>query len=94
MSVNVTTCNGHVGVRELKAHLSSYLQRVAAGEELVVTDRGRPVARLVPLGPGTDTLAELMASGLVSVPRRPKAPAPQPVTGRGAVSDLVAEQRR
>jgi len=34
-----------VGVRELKAKLSEYLGRVAAGEELTVTDRGKPVAR-------------------------------------------------
>jgi prevent-host-death family protein len=37
----------NVGVRELKARLSEYLGKVAAGEIVVVTDRGRPVARLV-----------------------------------------------
>jgi len=37
-----------VGVRELKAKLSDYLGRAAGGETVVVTDRGRPVARLVP----------------------------------------------
>ena len=35
-----------VGVRELKAKLSGYLERAAMGEDIVVTDRGRPVARL------------------------------------------------
>lgn len=41
---------GHmtVGIRDLKARLSEYLDRVRGGEEIVVTDRGRPVARLVP----------------------------------------------
>lgn len=38
------------GVAELKAHLSQYLDRVRAGQEVVVTDRGRPVAKLVPIG--------------------------------------------
>jgi prevent-host-death family protein len=38
-----------VGVRELKQQLSKYLDRVAAGEEILVTDRGRPKARLVPV---------------------------------------------
>jgi prevent-host-death family protein len=33
-------------VRELKARLSEYLRQVAAGEEVVVTSRGKPVARL------------------------------------------------
>lgn len=36
-----------VGVRDLKANLSEYLSRAAAGEEIVVTDRNRPVVRLV-----------------------------------------------
>jgi prevent-host-death family protein len=40
------------GVAELKARLSEYLQRVKAGEEVLVTDRGKPVARLVPVGGG------------------------------------------
>ena len=38
-----------VGIAELKARLSEYLARVQDGEEIVVTDHGRPVARLVPL---------------------------------------------
>ena len=37
-----------VPVRELKAKLSAYLQRAAAGEHITVTDRGRPVAVLGP----------------------------------------------
>ena len=35
-----------VGVRELKSKLSEYLHRAAAGEDIVVCDRGKPVARL------------------------------------------------
>lgn len=37
-----------VGVRELRQNLSKYLARVKAGEELVVTERGEEVARLIP----------------------------------------------
>ena|SRR5947209_2724226 len=37
-----------VGIAELKARLSEYLIRVQEGEEIVVADRGRPVARLIP----------------------------------------------
>lgn len=43
-----------VGVRDLKNRLSEFLRRVAAGERITVTDRGRPVALLTP----PDTLAE------------------------------------
>jgi len=39
----------HVAVRELKDHLSEYLNRASAGEELVVTSHGKPIARLAPL---------------------------------------------
>ena len=38
-----------IGVRELRQHASLYLSRVAAGELIEITDRGRPVARLVPI---------------------------------------------
>jgi prevent-host-death family protein len=52
-----------IGVRELRQHASRYLARVVQGETLEVTDRGRPVARLVPLhGDGWD---DLVAAGKV-----------------------------
>jgi prevent-host-death family protein len=38
-----------IGVRELRQHASRWLRRVAAGESFEVTDRGRPVALLVPI---------------------------------------------
>ena len=45
-----------VGVRELKAKLSEYLSRAAAGEQVIVTDRGTPVARIVGLEGGSGLL--------------------------------------
>ena len=38
-----------IGVRELRQHASRYLARVRSGETIEVTDRGRPIARLVPI---------------------------------------------
>lgn len=38
-----------VGIRQLKEQASALIKRVAAGETIKVTDRGRPVARIVPL---------------------------------------------
>ena len=52
-----------VGVRELRQNLSVYLARVATGETLRVTDRGRDVALLVPLPGHATTVARLVASG-------------------------------
>ncbi|MGH7894542.1 MAG: type II toxin-antitoxin system Phd/YefM family antitoxin [Candidatus Binatia bacterium] len=51
-----------IGVRALRQHASMVLRRVAAGERLEVTDRGHPVALLVPL-PRSDALERLAAEG-------------------------------
>jgi len=83
-----------VGVRELKNSLSAYLAKVKDGEEVVVTDRGTPVARLVPIDRSTDRLSQLIAAGLVTPPRRPKTEARPPIEADGTVSDLIADQRR
>jgi prevent-host-death family protein len=55
-----------IGVRELRQHASRYLARVASGETLEVTDRGRPVAMLVPIS--GDDWQRLLASGRVVPP--------------------------
>ena len=82
-------------MRDLKNNLSRYLDRVREGEEVIVTDRGKPVARLLPLDPSTDRLAELIASGIVRPPKRTTRRRPaRRITPKGSVSDLVAEQRR
>jgi prevent-host-death family protein len=82
-----------VGIRELRNHLSRYLDRVRDGDEVVVTDRGRAIARVVPVS-GERILDRLIAEGIVTPARRPKRPAAKPVKGEGTVSDLVGEQRR
>jgi prevent-host-death family protein len=95
MNVATTTTRVEVGVRDLKNNLSRYLDRIAHGDEVIVTDRGRPVARLTAVDAPTDKLAALVASGAVQPPsdrsrRRPT----QRVKATGSVSELVAEQRR
>ena len=82
-----------IGVRELRQHASRWLERVAAGESFEVTDRGRPVALLVPI-PAENGLGALLASGHarrgegrlgeLGPPRRlpPGAPAPSEVLRR------------
>jgi prevent-host-death family protein len=84
-----------VGVRELHDRLSRYVQHVQDGGEVVVTMRGRRVARLVPVDE-VDALADLRARGLIREPTGPRSPR----AGRARlkagkpVSDLVADQRR
>ena len=84
-----------VGVRELHDRLSHYVQHVRDGAEVVVTMRGRRVARLVPLDE-IDPLADLRARGLVREPtaaRSPRARRPR-LKAAKSVSDLVTDQRR
>lgn len=56
-----------VGVRELKQHLSEYLERAGRGEVIRVTDRGVPKAQLAPL-PGGGILARGVEEGWVRAP--------------------------
>jgi prevent-host-death family protein len=57
-----------VGIRELKQNPSQVVQWSKLGDEVVVTERGVPVAKLMPLQPSA--LAELMQSGEVVAPGR------------------------
>lgn len=60
----------------LKAHLSRYLDAVKSGEEVIVTERGRPVARLTPLGEGSTPagrVAQLIREGRIRPPISPVA---------------------
>ena len=57
-------------VSELKARLSEYLNQVKAGMEVLITDRGKPVARLVPLSRSEDfkeSLAHMEKQGLIRI---------------------------
>ncbi|HEY8740091.1 MAG TPA: type II toxin-antitoxin system prevent-host-death family antitoxin [Candidatus Dormibacteraeota bacterium] len=58
---------GTVGIRELRQNASALIRRVIAGESIEVTDRGRPVARIVPLG-GLDVLDQMVAEGRAGPP--------------------------
>jgi prevent-host-death family protein len=59
-----------IGVRELRQHASRYLRRVAAGESFTVTDRGTPVAQLVPPS-STNVLDAMIARGELLPPEHP-----------------------
>jgi antitoxin (DNA-binding transcriptional repressor) of toxin-antitoxin stability system len=73
------------------------LDRVQAGDEVVVTDHGREIARVAPMGSGgrkPSALDQLVAQGLVTPPMKAKRALPSrgiPVSD--AVSPLVSEQR-
>lgn len=85
-----------VGVRDLKNRLSAYLDRVKAGEEIIVTEHGRPIARLSAVGADVDRMTALVDAGIVRVPKSPRRlPATRVrLRGGGSVDDEVADQRR
>jgi prevent-host-death family protein len=83
-----------VGVRELRQNLSKYLRRVERGERLEVTEHGRPVAVLAPIGEPDTPLARLIALGRVIPPTGDirDLPAPRGRASRRA-SEALSEER-
>jgi prevent-host-death family protein len=83
-----------VGIRELKAQLSSYVRRAGAGESIVITERGRPIARLSP-PTGATALDSLIEAGVATRAHGGRQrPTPHPIKIASTISDLVADQRR
>lgn len=87
----------HAGVRELKTHLSAYLERVKAGETITVTEHGNPIGQIVPISDSAlQKMKVLRDSGIISwsgqslKPREPIAD----VIGGQMISDLLLEDRR
>ena len=85
-----------VAVSELRAHLSGWLERARDGEEIIVTDRGLPVARLT--GIGTGSKLELLAqAGVIARPAgapRPRAATRPRPTPKRSLAELVSAERR
>lgn len=84
-----------VGVAQLRRELKDWLERVRSGDEVVITERGRPVARLsgIDVAPLLDRLAH---QGQLSGPPtagRPTARGRRRVEARDSVSDLIVAER-
>jgi prevent-host-death family protein len=86
-----------VGIRELKNKLSDYLRRIKTGETVIITDRGKPIAKIVPIQPTVDDrLRTLVDAGLVEWNGK-KLRAYQPIAVNKSdhqLSDLVVEDRK
>jgi prevent-host-death family protein len=83
-----------VGIRELRDNLSRFLDDVQAGRELIVTERGRPVARIVSTS-GESWLYELVAEGIVTLPERElDLSSFGRVRAKGDLMEFVFDQRR
>ena len=83
-------------MRTLKSKLTEYMRVVKAGTTIVVTERGREIARIIPdTDSGKQTLAVLRTAGAVlwSGRRLKKSKRGVPVQGAGTVSEILLENR-
>ena len=92
---------GAVGIRELKNRLTHYLSLTKKGEEVVVTERGVPIALLQPISQAKEAtslearLARLSALGVVTLPTQPLPKRFKPIAASGqAASHAILEERR
>ena len=85
-----------IGIPELKARLSAYLRRVRAGETIIITDRGKPVGRIVPVKQSIQNQLEtLRTAGMISW-NGESLPQLEPVAkikGEKTVADILIEDR-
>ncbi len=89
-----STGTSRVGIRELRQNLSVYVRRIHRGERFEVTERGRPVALLVPLADAMSPLAKLVATGRARMPEGDLLDLP-PLAGEPSttVSNAIAADR-
>ena len=83
-----------VGIRDLRARLSHWIDRAAAGDEVIVTDRGTPRARLSAVGWET-TRDRLIREGVLTPAEVPKgtSPLPKPIKIKGGIQDILRDSR-
>lgn len=90
-----------VGLREINQAFSRYMKIVKAGEDVLITERGRPIAVIKPVAPETDTATKILhleADGLLSPPKKkgqPKNHPPISLSGQSlaqTVSDMRDER--
>ncbi|HWP43162.1 MAG TPA: type II toxin-antitoxin system prevent-host-death family antitoxin [Blastocatellia bacterium] len=67
-----------VGIADLKNNLSRYLNEVRAGEEVLIKDRDRPIARIVPVSAADEEESELLALAAAGKVRLPETTEPLP----------------
>lgn len=88
----------YVGIRQLRADVAAAVRRAGAGENIVITVGGRPIASLGPLpsANGVVRLDDLVVQGLLIAPRRTgtwNPPAPVPVWSGSRIDRLLREIR-
>ena len=96
-----TRSTNTVGVKELKNRLTHYLRRTKEGEEVIVTERGKPTALLQPIKTADEAasiearLSRLAALGTLTLPTRRTRQTPKPIKMSGPpVSQAILDDRQ
>ncbi len=88
-------------ISELKASLSEYLSKIKAGEQVIVTERGKPIAKLIPIERNEVEIPEhlltLERAGLVKIGAGKLSPGiwdlPRPKDDKGLVLEALLKER-
>ncbi len=98
MEVKMSTIS--VGVREAKGNLSKLLKQVRSGVQVVITDRGEPVGKIIPIEkkelPLEDRLKDLKKRGVIELKgngKTKKLPSPLKMPKRVKVQEMLQEDR-
>jgi len=88
------------GIKDIKNNLSRYLDRVKSGEEILITERGKPIARIIRESGKSSSIRQalgpLLENGLVSMPtQQPGKEPPARIEASGkSASEMAMEDRR
>ncbi|EMY67809.1 type II toxin-antitoxin system Phd/YefM family antitoxin [Leptospira vanthielii] len=90
----------YVGVRDLKAKLSEYLDKARLGDEVIVTDHGKPIARLIkePIKQKStiEKMYLLAEKGMIQLPskdKQSKSTTPLKTKSKMTASDILLNDR-
>ena len=86
-----------VGIREAKINLSKLLKRMMHGQEVIITDRGSPVGKIVPMPKNhlsfTERLGKMQEQGLLGPAQKGKArPLPPPLPAREGITQKFLQK--
>lgn len=85
-----------VGIRDLKSHLSKYLRMVKKGQSITITERGKPIAQIIPKDvPIRDRIDRLVEAGFIEWNGHALGPPRSAVRNDSSrlVSDIIVEMR-
>ncbi|MBN1664928.1 MAG: type II toxin-antitoxin system Phd/YefM family antitoxin [Deltaproteobacteria bacterium] len=89
----------NLGIREVKTNLSKLMKRIQEGQEIIITDRGKPIGKIVPISSEKRSLEERLQTlenqGLVdSLPKRTRKQLPAPLPAPKGLAQKYLQEGR